>query len=74
MTLPQQDALDAMAAMPHRRFTIGRFQFATYRFSGHLRWECSNGTLAVGGYRTPVGACMALRRFRALADSNKWSS
>jgi hypothetical protein len=52
-------------AGPDRAVKVGPYRFAFYT-SGpqRWRWECSGHGLGVGGHRTPLGAWLALVRFR----------
>ena len=51
---------DQKMAAPRRMFRIGRYAFSL----GVMRWECTDGMRGVCGYRTPIGAYIALRRWQ----------
>lgn len=54
---------------PRHRWTVGAYTFALYTTGPQRwRWECSAYGRGVGGHRTPVGACIALRRWLRAVD------
>jgi hypothetical protein len=44
-----------------KRYRLGKF---TFEHQPNGRWGVSDGMLGVGGHRTPLGAYLALRRWR----------
>jgi len=67
--------LDRCCAAPPS-WQVGRWRFERWPrrvTGGRGRWGCSNGSLGVANYRTPLGAWLALRRWARQDASRRWA-